>query len=201
MKIGVGDIVVCFFLLKYLEIFYKKYLYIYVFIINRMSREFIFLFKDGNIDIVIINMLIEDDILNIVECIEIYDIFVCVNDYIEYKGRKILLEELNILFLIMLENKVNLRFYVNEYFLLKGIKLNLDIELGFYELFLEFVYINFGVFCVIEEFSIDYLENEKLFKLDIKELIFKRNIGYCYLKDIFLFLVIKEFLSMIFNNI
>ncbi|MGO0943778.1 hypothetical protein ACTPD5_21635, partial [Clostridioides difficile] len=41
-----------------------------------------------------------------------------------------------------------------------------------------------GVSCVIEEFSIDYLENEKLFKLDIKEPIPKRNIGYCHLKDI-----------------
>ncbi|HAU4836394.1 TPA: LysR family transcriptional regulator, partial [Clostridioides difficile] len=52
-----------------------------------------------------------------------------------------------------------------------------------------------------EEFSIDYLENEKLFKLDIKEPIPKRNIGYCHLKDISLSLATKEFLSMISNNI
>ncbi|MDX5618455.1 hypothetical protein SIK96_17750, partial [Clostridioides difficile] len=53
----------------------------------------------------------------------------------------------------------------------------------------------------IEEFSIDYLENGKLFKLDIKEPIPKRNIGYCHLKDISLSLATKEFLNMISNNI
>ncbi|PBF70692.1 LysR family transcriptional regulator [Clostridioides difficile] len=201
LKIGVGDTAARFFLLKYLEIFHKKYPHIHVSTINRTSRELISLLKDGNIDIAIINMPIEDDTLNIVECIEIHDIFVCANDYIEYKGRKISLEELNTLPLIMLENKANSRLYVNEYFLSKGIKLNPDIELGSHELLLEFAYINLGVSCVIEEFSIDYLENEKLFKLDIKEPIPKRNIGYCHLKDISLSLATKEFLSMISNNI
>jgi|GEM_PF-3696007 len=66
----------------------------------------------------------------------------------------------------------------------KGIKITAEIELGSYDLLLEFARANLGVACVIKEFSKEYLEKGIVYKVKLKEEIPKRSIGLCFLKSV-----------------
>ena len=197
LKIGVGDTAARSFLLSYLERYHTSHPQIHLSTINRTSYELISLLKKGHLDVAIVNMPVEDDALEIVECFDIQDIFVAAGKYDGFRDRVLTLEEVAELPLIMLENKANSRNYVDRYFHSRGITLHPDIELGAHELLLEFATINLGVSCVIQEFSRDYLDSGKLFPLTIQEPIPKRSVAYCHLKNISLSLAAREFLEML----
>jgi len=86
--------------------------------------------------------------------------------------------------MILLERKANSRLYIERYFLSRGIKVNPEIELGSHDLLLEFARFNFGIACVTEEFSMDYLRNGLLHKISLLEEIPARAIGFCHLKGV-----------------
>lgn len=197
LKIGVGDTAARSFLLHYLERYHTNHPQIHLSTINRTSYELISLVKKGHLDLAVINLPVEDDALEIVECFDIQDVFVAAEKYAWLRGRELSLEEVAGLPLIMLENKANSRNFVDRYFHSKGIDLHPDIELGSHELLLEFATINLGVSCVIQEFSRDYLDSGKLFPLRLREPLPKRSVAYCYLKNISLSLAAREFVEML----
>ena len=56
--------------------------------------------------------------------------------------------------------------------------------LGSHDLLLEFASFNFGVACVVEEFSQEYLRTSRLFRIELAHEIPPRSIGFCYLKSV-----------------
>ncbi|HOA55416.1 MAG: LysR family transcriptional regulator [Acetivibrionales bacterium] len=184
MKVGVGDTISKYFLLPYLEIFRSQYPNVKLNIINRTTTELCALVKSGEIDIAVCNFPIKEDGLETRECIEIHDIFVCGGKYISRFQKPARLEEIADMPLILLERKSNSRLYVEKYMLSQGIRVTPEIELGSHDLLLEFASFNFGVACVVEEFSQEYLRTSRLFRIELAHEIPPRSIGFCYLKSV-----------------
>ena len=200
LKIGASDTISTHFLLPRLEMFHKLYPNIKIKIINRVTSETIGLLKSGKIDIAFGNLPIEDESLEIIECMTVHDTFVAGNDYKEYKEKVFSYEDIAKLPLILLENKSNSRKYVDKIFLESGHALTPSIELGAHELLLQLAKINLGVSCVVREFSEDYLKNNFVFELKQKNPIPPRAIGYCYSKSLHLTPTMKEFMTFLDSN-
>ncbi len=197
MKIGVGDTISRYFLLPYLEEFHKNSPNIKLKIINRTTLELLNLLKSGEIDIALCNLPVKDSAFEIQKCSDVHDIFVCGEKYKSLCRSNITLEELIQYPMIFLESKSNSRQYVEKYLLSKGIKLQPEIELGSHDLLLEFAKYNFGISCVIDEFSKDYLDNGDLYKIKLNDEIPKRSIGFCFLKSVSMSAAARKLVSII----
>ncbi len=201
LKIGASDTISTHFLLPRLEMFHKLYPNIKIKIINRVTSETIELLKSGKIDIAFGNLPINDENIEIIECMKVHDTFVAGNDYSKYKNKVFTHEDISKLPLILLENKSNSRKYVDKIFLESGLVLTPSIELGAHELLLQLAKINLGISCVVKEFSEEYLKNNFVFEIKQKNPIPPRAIGYCYSKNLHLTPTMKEFISFLNSNV
>lgn len=197
IKIGASDTISTYYLLPRLEMFHHLYPNIRIKIINRVTTETIELLKNGKVDIAFGNFPIQDDSLEIIECMTVHDTFVAGNDFSELKNKVFTREEISKLPLILLETKANSRKYVDRNFLESGYALSPSIELGAHELLLQIAKINLGVSCVVKEFSEEYLKNEFVFELKQKNPIPARAIGFCYSKNLHMTPTMKEFISFL----
>ncbi|GAA0114639.1 LysR family transcriptional regulator [Clostridium senegalense] len=197
LKIGVGDTTSKYFLLPYLEEFHSQYPNVKLKIINRTTLELCSLVKSGNIDIAICNLPIEDSSIEIIECMEVHDIFVCGEKFKNLTSSPLNFEDIVKLPLILLEPKSNSRRYVEKFISSKGVQIGAEIELGSHDLLLEFAKINLGIACVVKEFSSNYLENKILYEIKTVEQIPKRNIGFGFLKSVSLSPASKKFVELL----
>lgn len=196
LKVGAGDTISKYFLLPYLESFHKQFPNINLKVINRTTFELCRLLKTGEIDVAFCNLPISDTHIEIKSCMEIQDVFVCGEKYNKLKGKKISLEELLTYEIILLEPNSNSRLYMDEFFQKHGFKLKAEIELGSHDLLLEFAKINLGIACVIKEFSKGYIEDGRLYELNLNTKIPKREIGICSWKNVSLSPAAKTFINM-----
>ena len=195
LKIGAADTITTHYLLSHLEIFHKLYPNIKIQIINRVTHETVELLKKGKIDLAFGNLPIEDEALEIKNCMTVHDTFVAGNDFKEHQDKVFSRSEISKLPLILLENKSNTRQYVDKVFLDSGLSINPVFELGAHELLLQLAKINLGVSCVIKEFSEEYIKNGDVFELKQNEPIPERNIGFFYSKNLSLTPAMKEFMK------
>ncbi|NLX63203.1 MAG: LysR family transcriptional regulator [Clostridiaceae bacterium] len=196
MKIGVGDTISRYYLLPYLEKFNQGSPNIKLKVINRTTMELCNLLKSGEIDIALCNLPVKDPALEIVKCLDIHDIFVCGEKYKNLSLNRYSLADIMKFPLIFLERISNSRQYVEKFLASKGLKLQPEIELGSHDLLLEFARFNFGIACVVEEFSLDYLNSKKLYKVLLDEEIPKRSIGFCFLKNVSLSAAAKKLMEI-----
>ncbi|WP_025642238.1 LysR family transcriptional regulator [Schnuerera ultunensis] len=169
LRIGVGDTISRYFLLPFLEEFHSKYPKIKLKVINRTTLELTDLLKSGEVDVVICNLPVNDSTLEIMELMDIHDIFVCGEKYKDRISIPLSFNEIADLPLILLEPKSNSRLYVEKYILSKGVKIEPEIELGSHDLLLEFARINLGISCVVKEFSKEYLKNKLIYEVKLCE--------------------------------
>ncbi|MGL4362048.1 MAG: LysR family transcriptional regulator [Cellulosilyticaceae bacterium] len=200
LKIGVGDAISKFFLLKHLEYFHTQYPAIKLKIINRTTPEQCELLKSGAIDLAFCNLPIEDNSIEVRECFQIHDIFVGGENYKKLSKNPIPLEELAQLPLIFLEKKSNSRQYVERYLAKQNIKISPEIELGSHDLLLEIAKINLGIACVIKEFSAEYLEQKGVYEIRLMNPVPRRSIGCCFVKNISLSPAATKFLEIVEKN-
>lgn len=200
LKIGVGDTISRYFLLPYLEIFHNNYSNIQLKIINRTTIELCNMLKSGEIDIAICNLPIHDSSIEVRECLEVQDVFVCGEKYKNQIYEPLDFNELAKLPLIFLERKSNSRQYVEKHMMSKGIRIMPEIELGSHELLLEFAKINLGIACVTKEFSKEYIRTNQVYEVPLKEEIPKRSIGFCFLKSVSLSPASEKFVEIVENN-
>ncbi|MGI6668805.1 MAG: LysR family transcriptional regulator [Acetivibrionales bacterium] len=184
MRVGVGDTISKYYLLPYLEEFRSQFPNINLKIMNRTTLELCSMLKSGEADIAVCNLPVKDSALETIKCIDIHDIFVCGEKYKSLSHSPKSLAEIAEMPMILLERKANSRLYIERYFLSRGIKVDPEIELGSHDLLLEFARFNFGIACVTEEFSTDYLRNGLLYKINLLDEIPARAIGFCHLKGV-----------------
>lgn len=176
LTIGAGDTVSENYIMPYLVQFHKLYPHVSIKMVNRTSLEIIDLLKTGQIEIGFINMPLNDESLTIKQCIQVHDIFVSkVQDNHIYTLQEISQEPL-----ILLEKNTNSRHYVDKHFASNGILLKPVIELGSHELLLDAAKNNLGKACVIKEFSLEELENQDIYEIQLSIPMPKRSIGYAY---------------------
>lgn len=196
MKIGVGDTISRYYLLPYLEKFNKNSPNIKLKIINRTTLELCQMLKSGEIDVAVCNLPVRDSALRVQKCKNVRDVFVCGEKFKHLCEAPRTFDAIAKYPMIFLERKSNSRQYVEKFLLSKGIKLEPEIELGSHELLLEFAKYNFGIACVVEEFSQDYLDRGLLYKIPLEEKIPQRAIGFCFLKTVSLSSAVREFVRI-----
>lgn len=197
LKIGVGDTISKYFLLRYLKEFRSYYPNIKFKIVNGTTIELCNYLKSGEVDIAVCNLPINDPALEVKPYLTIQDTFVYGEKFNKVLDKPISLHELVKYPLIFLERNSNSRRYVEDFVLSKGIKLSPEFEIGSYDLLLEFAKIDLGIACVIREFSEDYLKTGELREVQLKEDIPKRSIGICSLKRVPLSPAVTRFVEII----
>lgn len=193
--IGAGDTISSNYLLPYLETFHTLYPKVKLQMVNRTSLEMLDLIHGEQVDIAFINLPIKDDVVHVIPCFSVHDIFVCGSKYHDEQLHT--LQDISERPLILLEQNSNSRRYVEEYFEKHHVKLTPQIEIGAHELLLQLAKINLGVSCVIKEFSYDFLERGDVFEMKLKDPIPARFIGCVTTKKNQLSPAAAAFLSLI----
>lgn len=196
LRIGVGDTIARFYLLSYLESFYKRYPNIKLKVLNGTTSEIVKLIQSGEADVGICNLPIENETLHVQPCKEVQDIFVCGEKYRNLAQGPVDLDFLMKLPLIFLEKNANSRKYVEDYLKEKGYMIAPEFELGSHDLLLDFAKINLGVACVTKEFCEDELARGTLFEVELATPIPKRHIGIVTLKNVPLSKATNKFIDM-----
>lgn len=200
LKIGVGDTISRYFLLKYLKEFNQLYPNIKLKMINQTTMQLCQLIKSGEIDLAICNLPIDDKSLDIRVCMQIQDIFVVGEKYKNLLEKEFDFKDLNKYPLIFLDQLSKSRQYVEEYLKEENIEIQPDMELGSHDLLIEFAKINLGIACVIKEFSMNPIKEKKIFELNLKKQIPHRSIGLCFLKGVSLSSPSKKFAELILGK-
>lgn len=195
LVIAAGDSITTHYLLPYIEKFHAIYPDIRIEMANSYSHHMLECVKEGKAELAFVNLPIEDDELCIEPCLTVHDIFVCGAEY-DMKERYTW-EELAEEPLILLESNSTSRRYLNEKFGEKGIKLKPQIEFAVHDLLLRFASINFGISCVVEEFSEESLEKGIVRRVPAEPPLPARSVGCAYLKHNPLSLAAQEFLELI----
>lgn len=187
------------YLIPYLKKFHELYPNINVNITNDLTDNLIKGLRNGSLDIIIISIPsypIKD--LNIKKLTELHDIFVSGTKYQDKKYNNIneLLQED-----IIVQKKPSItRNNLDLYFKEKNILLNPKMEVVSHSLLTNLIEANFGIGLVTEEFVKDKL-NKTLFKIDIKEKIPKRTLGYVIKNDIYPNFTTKKFIEILTNKL
>ena len=198
INIGASDTLCSHFLLPYLEEFHKKFPKIKIKITNRTTYEIINLLKNGNVDLGILNLPIEDDKqLNIVEALTIEDSFIYGKKYSAFFKKEVSLKKLNEYPLILLEKGSSTRNFIDNIFSDKKLKLEPEIELGSNDLLVKFAKIGLGISFVSKSSIKNELRDGEIFEVKLKEKIPKRKVGIATLKGVILSPVSKEFLEFV----
>ena len=195
LRIAAGDTITTHFLLKYLEEYHATYPNIRIEMANSYSSQMLTLVKEGNADLAIVNMPMEDDELEFVPCLEINDVFVCGPDF--ERKPTYSWDEIGELPLILIEKNASSRHFLEKNFKEKNISLNPQIEVAVHDLLIRFASIHLGVSCVVEQFSKEELERGIIQRIILDPPLPKRSIGCAYLKNAPLSYAAKAFLNMI----
>ncbi len=202
VKIGAGDTILSHFLLRRIEQFTQTYPGMLIKATNRTTSETIKSLRAGAVDVGFVNLPLKyEDVsaLNITPCLEIHDCLVGGVNYARLAERGLRFDELRDYPLMLLENESNSRKNLNDYAREIGVELNPVIELGSYDLLLQFAEINLGLTFAVREFLRPPVSEEKggLYEIPLAPEIPARHIGLVTLKNMRLSAAAEAFVKLI----
>lgn len=185
LKIGGSDTIIANFLMPYLEQYHSQYPDITIKVTNKTTYESLKLLQNGEVDVCFVNLPINDDKdeFEIVHCLDVQDIFVGGKKYRHLQQTGLNLSEIHNHNLLLLEQLSNSRRYLDAYAFENGVELKPILQLGCTNLLLDFTKINFGITCVIKEFTSELNTDDDLFEIPIYPPIPKRTVGMVRLKN------------------
>ena len=119
-----------------------------------------------------------DSKFSVKKCLDLHDVFIAGSAFHELRGRTVTRHELCSYPLIMLEKLSNTRRAIDEEFMLSGIVLNPEIDLGCHDLLVDFARINLGISCVTREFA---AIDDELFELKLDQPLPSRQLDLCWM--------------------
>lgn len=207
LSIGVSNTLCKYVLLPYLKDFIKEHPHIRISIECQSSFHTIEALKNGKVDIGLIgdpeNKYTDIDFLPVKE---IQDGFVTTESYLENLKKRTPSkndsEELLSNAVLMMLDKDNLtRQYIDNCLKNYGLSNVQMIEVSSMDLLIDFVKINLGISCVIEDFVKTELENGSLKRFPLPFTIPKRKIGFASLKQTNPSASMNEFIEFLKKNI
>lgn len=184
IRIGSSATVSKHVLMPYLEKFHKSYPNIEINITNNLTEELLKDLRNGNLDILILNMPMEEyKDLSVKKVMDVQDIFVTNKDYYKELSGKINLKELNKYPLLFQKKPSNTREYLDNYLKENKTTLIPKKEIVSYNLIMDFLKIGFGIGYATREFIQSELNNKELYELDVTPKVPKRYIGIVTLKQ------------------
>lgn len=184
IRIGASTTVSRHVLMPHLEIFHEKYPNIDIEIINTLTETLLKELRNGNLDILILNLPIPSDYkdLKVFPIMEVQDIFIGNKKYYDLTGGKLKLEELQNFPLLFQKSPSNTRTFLNNFLTKNQIHLVPKTEIVSYNLIMDFVKSGFGIGYATKEFIREDL-NKTLFEIKVTPKIPKRNIGIVTLNN------------------
>lgn len=184
IRIGASTTVSKHVLMPYLEKFHKLYPNIDIEITNNLTDVLLTDLRNGNLDMLLLNLPAkESKDLNIINVMDVQDIFVSnkeIHDSIKFPLE---LKDLNNYPLLFQKHPSNTRDYLDNYLKDNNITLIPKMEIVSYNLIMDFVKIGFGIGYATKEFIVNELKNHELYELDVRPKVPKRYIGLVTLKQ------------------
>ncbi|WP_055669046.1 LysR family transcriptional regulator [Desnuesiella massiliensis] len=200
VRIAVCSAVCKYYLMPYLERYKSTFPNIKIYITDKSTYKIVEALEQGDIDIGILNMSIDEkdkDSLNILKTFKIQDCFVVGEKYKQLCEKQISLKDLTENYPIMLlEKGGNTRDYIDNYFSSYGLAASPEIELSNVELLIEFAKRGLGVSWVISDYIQRELEEKQLYKISIKEKIPERVLGITTKKGIPMSTASEKFIEL-----
>lgn len=198
LRIAISSTACNFYLIKHLELFTVKFPNIHIYVKDQSTHKTVEELKSGSIDIGIINLNEKNDSLQIIHKIKIQDCFVVNNKYKEMTKTKVSLTNLVDNYpLILMQQGLNTREYVDHYFRSHGLSVKPQIELSTMEMLIEFAKRGLGVSCVIKEYVQSELDEQQLYEILLNEEIPARFLTVAINKDIPLSTAAQQFIDLI----
>lgn len=195
IRIGASDTLCRHFLLKHIKRFHEMYPDLKIQVTNRTSHEIAALLRSGKVDIGFVNMPVNENDFEITQCMSLHDCFVAKPGYID--SNKLGIADITKYPMIMIENISNTRQFLDRFMAARGVRLKPDIELGSFDLVIEFVNAGLGIACLTKEFIREELDSEKLVELDVDFIMPARAIGMISLRNVPLTFAARRFLEII----
>ena len=184
IRIGASTTVCKHVLMPYLEKFHEKYPKIEIEIINNLTTNLLNQLRNGNLDILILNMpMNETKDLKIIPIQDVHDIFVGNKKYYNLTKGKIDLKDLGQYPLIFQKLPSNTRAFLNKYLKENKIDLKPQLEVVSYNLIMDLVSAGFGIGYATKEFIKEELASEKLYEIKVTPPIPKRFIGIAIIEQ------------------
>lgn len=200
IRIGASTTVSKHVLMPYLARFHEKYPNIEIKIVNTLTETLIKELKDGNLDVLFLNLPMKKANLNIKKVLEVQDTFIGNKKYYEITKGSLALHDLKKYPLIFQKNPSNTREYLDNYLKANGEKLNPYMEVVSYNLIMDFVTAGFGIGYATKEFIKTELENKTLYEIKVQPAIPKRYIGLVTLNNTVPNFCVNKLIELIFEG-
>jgi len=207
-KLGMGHITIgasatlCkYVLLPILQKFIKQNPHIEISISCQSTYETMAALENGSIDVGLIGANEQMDKFSFYPALEIQDIFVTTQTYLDHLKERLMLDKLSAKNVftestLILLNKENItRQYVDQYLSYENLEPSQVIEVSSLDLIIEFAKIDLGIACVIKDFVKDELASGRLLQLKTPVSIPKRAVGFALLKNSIRSESVQKFLS------
>lgn len=182
IRIGASTTVCRHVVMPYLEKFHENYPNIEIQIVNNLTSTLIKDLRNGNLDILFLNMPSnENKDLKVLPIVDVNDIFVGNKKYYDLTNGKILLKDLINYPLIFQKLPSNTRKYLNNYLQDNNVFLKPQLEVVSYNLIMDLVKAGFGIGYATKEFIKTELENKSLYEIKVTPEVPKRYIGLVYI--------------------
>lgn len=199
LSIGASETTLHNYLIPYLVRYRKTFPQIHLRISNSNTPETINAIRSGTLDVAVLVMPKGDQTpeLDVTHLSGFTDIIVANNDYKELKGRLVSLKELLSYPLVCMGNGTVTRDYLNQLFADHHLELKPDIELATSDLIVPMVLNRLGIGFVPETFADNYLADNSLFQINLKEKLPKREICLISKPDAPLSIAAENFKKML----
>ncbi len=184
VRIGVSDTICKYYLISYLGKFTQLFPKIKIQVVNRTSSQIIGALKNGLIDFGIATLPVNENGFNIIDFIEVEDIFVASYRYKELKGKKISLSELIKYPLLTLPRNSTTRVNLDSFLKTMNLSITPEIVLESVDLLIEFAKIGLGVSHVLKVSAFEAIEGHELFEVLTKETLPLRKLGIISMENV-----------------
>ncbi|HHW00019.1 MAG TPA: LysR family transcriptional regulator [Clostridiaceae bacterium] len=200
IRIGAGDTICRYFLIPYLREFMNKYPGVKVQVINRTSSQIIDLLKNGVIEVGIPTLPIVDNNINVIDFIEVEDVFAASDKFSQLRGRKVGLSELMEYPLLLLQRESATRRNLDYFLLERGLSVKPELEFESIELLVEFARIGAGIAHVLKESALTAFKKGELFEVKLLDKLPKRKLGIASVKNVPLSRAAEAFVNLLYKK-
>ncbi|WP_054955115.1 LysR family transcriptional regulator [Paenibacillus dakarensis] len=199
IRIGASDSLIKHLLLPHLNTFHQNHPGIRIQLSHGKTPDITQRLKNGGIDCAVLHMPVDDPQLDIHVLAVLEDCFVVGKAFQELSKHPLTVKEISELPLILLSQGSSTRIFVEQWFAVKGLTVQPDIELGSIDLLAEFARLGYGAALISRSFVQEELRSGDLIELKLTEPLPPRSIGFAVRKDMHLSTAAESFVRMLRN--
>ncbi|WP_019637939.1 LysR family transcriptional regulator [Paenibacillus fonticola] len=201
LRVGASGPMIKHLLLPTLDQYHDRYPEVRIRLSQGKSSDIQNQLLDGQIDIGLVHLPLNDERIVSNHLISQEHIFVVGPAFRHFAGQQINASELNRIPLLLFSKDSSTRHFVEKWLHSLGIEAEVDIELGSLDMLIEFAKRGYGAAFVARSFTVQELRDETLFELQIAEPIPLRSIAVATRRDVSLSISAKQFMDVLIQSL